>query len=92
MKLIIDIPDILMKYIVNGKDLSEEQNDEMALAIANGTPLPKGHGRLIDADALDLEKEVSMADDWKTAHEIANCVKYAPTIIEADKAESEDKE
>ena len=45
----------------------------------------KGHGRLIDADALDLEKEVSMADDWKTAHEIANCVKYAPTIIEADK-------
>ena len=59
-------------------------------AIANGTPLPKGHGRLIDADALDLEKEVSMADDWKTAHEIANCVKYAPTIIEADEAESED--
>lgn len=90
MKLIIDIPDILMKYIVNGKDLSEEQNDEMALAIANGTPLPKGHGRLIDADALDLEKEVSMADDWKTAHEIANCVKYAPTIIEADKVESEE--
>lgn len=65
---------------------------EFVSAILNGTPLPKEHGRLIDADALDLEREVDMADDWKTAHEIANCVKYAPTILEADKAESEDKE
>ena len=47
-------------------------------------PIPKGHGRLIDADALELEKEVELADDWKTAHEIANCVKYAPTILEAE--------
>lgn len=36
--------------------------------------------RLIDADALNLDYEVDMADDWKTAHEIANIVKYAPTI------------
>ena len=36
--------------------------------------------RLIDVDALNLEYEVDMADDWKTAHEIANIVKYAPTI------------
>ena len=42
------------------------------------------HGRLIDADALNLDYEVEMADDWKTAHEIANVVKYAPTIIPAD--------
>ena len=36
--------------------------------------------RLIDADAIDLDREVELADDWKTAHEIANCVKYAPTV------------
>lgn len=36
--------------------------------------------RLIDADALNLDYEVDMADDWKTAHEIANIVKYAPTV------------
>ncbi len=36
--------------------------------------------RLIDADALNLDYEVEMADDWNTAHEIANVVKYAPTI------------
>ena len=78
MKLVIDIHDI-------------PQNDHERWVLKNGTPLPKGHGRLIDADALDLEKEVSMADDWKTAHEIANCVKYAPTIIEADKEDADEE-
>jgi hypothetical protein len=28
----------------------------------------------------ELEKEVKLADDWKTAHEIANVVKYASSI------------
>ena len=42
------------------------------------------HGDLIDRDALNLEYEVEMADDWKTAHEIANCVKYAPVMIESE--------
>lgn len=51
---------------------------------ADAIQIPKDHGRLIDADALELEKEVELADDWKTAHEIANCVKYAPTILEAE--------
>lgn len=36
--------------------------------------------RLIDADKLNLEYEVDMADDWNTAHEMANIVKYAPTV------------
>lgn len=38
--------------------------------------------RLIDADALmkELDREVELADDWKTAHEIVNVVKYFPTI------------
>lgn len=52
--------------------------------LAEAIQIPKGHGRLIDADALELEKEVELADDWKTAHEIANCVKYAPTILDEE--------
>ena len=36
--------------------------------------------KLIDVDALNLDYEVEMADDWKTAHEIANHVKYAPVV------------
>lgn len=46
--------------------------------IANGTPLPKGHGRLIDADALPL----NAIDD---ANYGSNYIRIAPTIIEADK-------
>ena len=61
-----------------------ETIDMFLKAFNDSTPLPEHHGRLIDADALDLESEVNMVDDWKTAREIANCVKYAPTIIEAD--------
>lgn len=41
--------------------------------------------RYIDQDAVmaELEQEVKEADDWKTAHEIANTVKYFPaTAIE----------
>lgn len=78
MKIVIDIPDEdidAIKYLQKNGFASRHE-----LAILNGIPLPKGHGRLIDADAL----EVSMADDWHTANEIANCIKYAPTIIEAD--------
>lgn len=38
--------------------------------------------RLIDADALmkELYREIDLVDDWKTAHEIVNVVKYFPTI------------
>ena len=56
--------------------------------IANGMSLPKGHGRLIDADALlkDVRdnSESYFADDF--AHE---WVDVAPTIIEADRSEDE---
>lgn len=44
------------------------------------TPLPKGHGRLIDAD--DIDSHIVGSVDTR------DC----PTIIEADKAESEDEE
>ncbi len=46
-------------------------------AIMNGTLLPKGHGRLIDADKLPL----NAIDD---ANHGSNYIKIAPTIIEAD--------
>lgn len=67
--------------------VSMEYTKPLALAIeinAEAIQIPKNHGRLIDADALELEKEVELADDWKTAHEIANCVKYAPTILDEE--------
>ena len=44
--------------------------------IARGIPLPKGHGRLIDAD--ELKREINQFDYYDQLCD-------APTIIEADK-------
>lgn len=48
-------------------------------AIANGTPLPKGHGRLIDAD-------YKVSSDGRTVNSV--CGYIAPTIIEAEEVEA----
>lgn len=89
MQIVIEIPEDTYKDIIESGFIERgfiwDEDKEVAIhAIKNGTPLPKGHGRLIDEDALNLDYEVEMADDWKTAHEIANCVKYAPTIIDKE--------
>lgn len=56
----------------------------MASAIRNGTPLPKGHGRLIDADAISLDDIgfFSISDYQKMVHKLTTSCQ---TIIEADK-------
>jgi hypothetical protein len=46
-------------------------------AIFHGTPLPKGHGRLVD-----LKEVIKIANKTKDLH---GAIWNAPTIIEADK-------
>lgn len=55
------------------------------LAMKNGTPLPKGHGRLIDADELEECKEMmnDIMDESKYAIRMDD-VRNVPTIIEAE--------
>ena len=82
MQIVIDIPEYLYKAIQSYKNPTKEET-----AIANGTPLPKGHGRLIDADRF--------INDFACCGYIEDMdVDYfrtvVPTIIEAD-TESEDK-
>lgn len=72
MKLVIDIHEKDYQSILNNGQVPYG----VVYAIMNGTPLPKGHGRLIYAK--DVGEYLTLAD--------------VPTIIEADKAESEDKE
>lgn len=57
-------------------------------------PLPKGHGRLIDADELIKQLEVLANNEWneqvgssKGLEDAIDIVGDAPTIIEADKEE-----
>ncbi len=55
--------------------------------------LPKGHGRLIDADELYGDfidgTEGYDCQTWNRS-EIGDVIEYAPTIIEADEVESEE--
>jgi hypothetical protein len=54
--------------------------EAMMYAIKNGIPLPKGHGRLIDGDAIDTRY---------SDPEVVEILDDVPTIIGADK---EDKD
>lgn len=80
MKIVIDITDEMWQAVQDGW----VGNDLWHSAIKNCTPLPKGHGRLIDADALYDQYEYADYDFDKT-------MEYAPTIIEAYKTESEEE-
>ena len=88
MKLIIDIPETMYDWFDNGFP-NEEDVKILWELVKNGTPLPKGYGRLIDADELKKHKYHDN-DRFENAVAIAQ-IDWADTIIEAD-TESEDKE
>ena len=92
IELVIKIPEEIRLALINNIQLSLDQQSVcdscIKQAIVNGTPLPKGHGRLIDADALIDTLGCSDRDIYVEA-----CIEEdAPTIIGAYKAESEDNE
>lgn len=92
MKIIIDIPDEIYNTRVNLVNYFGCYSDKLDKIIYNGTPLPKGHGRLKDVSELSYEcmYENSSECDHRMCDTCQfNCVaKYeivdAPTIIEAD--------
>lgn len=89
MQMVIDIPENIYDAIMDDETISREQLAVLEKHIYYGTPLPKGHGSLIDADEL-FDKiqfaDFSSSDDVNTAlFSIGN----APTIIEADTEGSE---
>ena len=55
--------------------------------IKHGTPLPKGHGDLVDVNTINLyEEDFYDGADYVRA---INAITNAPTIIEADKEREE---
>ncbi len=89
----IDEDDYKKVLEINNRECEGEWNNMHRCyeAILNGTPLPKGHGRLIDVDELDI---TAITTDDYSGNEMLDIVLKedvddAPTIIEADKAESE---
>ena len=92
MKLIIDIPDYMYEFVkakrINGIYQVFDAFDAIYVSkyVREGTPLPKGHGRLIDADAyIDKYENFGWLDD--IAVNEFNAI--TPTIIEADKEGNE---
>lgn len=87
MKLIIDIPENVYKNLervfLNGQRNGKTLLCDLISSVWKGTPLPKGHGRLIDA--YELRKK------WIFGKSEKEEIDAAPTIIEADK-ESEVEE
>lgn len=91
MKIVIEIDDARFKDIrrIACVQLENYHFKTVEQIIANGIPLPKRHGRLIDADAFHKVVEeipIKDTDKWfnwmqKTCNRLAD----APTIIEADK-------
>ena len=59
-------------------------------AIGNGTPLPKGHGRLIDVDDLTWARHTVDRYGYEEDTVVSwDDIVDAPTIIEADKGDKE---
>ena len=90
MKLIIDIP----KEIYEASKIIDVQYEDVVQipleVIANGIPLSKGHGRIIDERKITKCQPTGL---YIIDGNVSKClITDAPTIIEADKAESEDKE
>lgn len=84
MEIVIKIPEDEYKRVMNGK----WTGNPLADYIEYGTPLPKGHGDLIDRDGLELDCYWSDYYDGFSAYSESQ-VRLAPTIIEAEESDSE---
>lgn len=58
--------------------LTSGEIDEICDVIANGTPLPKGHGRLIDENTIEIPFDICDGE------EAFDYVVNAPTVLEAE--------
>lgn len=94
VELVIKIPSEVYENI---KSATADDNDisSLLLGIHEATPLPKGHGRLIDADTLKKDDEVT---EWISLNPVRTGkmlksfselfikkIDATKTIIEADK-------
>lgn len=105
IELVIKIPEDKYKRFVKAPrtatfDECISDRKVLGTAIANGTPLPKGHGRLGDLDKLEKEIDggikaglmIERYENYSNINDVDDClecVKYADAIIEADGSEKE---
>ena len=87
MQIVIDIPEEMYEvYHKAPPKLGDRGLDSIVQAIANGTPLPKGHGRLVDADSMKTMKNIQSAN-FNAVELIRLWIDKQDTVVEADKNE-----
>lgn len=87
-EMVIKIPEEIISFVNLNGFLPENYRSAMGRVLLDGVELPKGHGRLIDADdirVIELEDSLHIIRHEK-GDEIDVYID-APTIIEADKGE-----
>lgn len=82
MQIVIDIDVDCYKLIK--RNVEHGEGSSLSVIIANGTPLPKGHGKLGDLDALREEVSSWGMNDYEPS-DFTYAIDQADTIIEADK-------
>lgn len=103
MQIVIDIDgDVYTRLFDNGIQDNEIATDdicEMARSLRRGTPLPIEHRGIVDLKSVQwafddaiLEEALRTGQVRATHDEIARILKTVPTIINADKTESEEEE
>ena len=100
IELVIKIPEEVYQEVVNADKVQGRWGNDLlgilCAGIATGTQLSKGHGRLIDADALEkrmIDREIELGDDeamWESSVVEVSLDMFAPTILEAYEPESEE--
>ena len=92
MQIVIEIPNGCYEELNNGQ-FPVQDAYRLVAWIKDGTPLPKGHGRLIDADkleqsmyhnAFEIESDMQKWESgcWIRYKMFENNIDNAPTIIE----------
>ena len=87
MQIVIDIDEnVFTRLFDNGIEDYEIMNDDLfaiAKSIRTGTPLPKGHGRILDEkDILNIENNDG---GWYDLVDMPEYIAGVKAIIEADK-------
>jgi hypothetical protein len=85
MQIVISIEDEFYDYIK--EQVKDGITNPLKVVIVNGKILPKGHGRLIDADYLREDFKASKRISFAERMDISCIVDHAPAIIEADRSD-----
>ena len=80
MQIVIDIDENDFIEVTQDYYSGTPFENRIFYAVANGIPLPKGHGRLVDADVV--KDKMGNLDGFGF---IGRCVDEIPTVLEVDK-------